>query len=173
MFNVPYLIKTLKTNKLSELAAVIDSPPLDMNLAIWESIDRGEIKVDEDKDRVTILADVVEPWHNPDLSNKLLRVIQHYAKNNTNITRGRMNGYIKEPITEKGYPMHEYFMSLQYLIDTGVVLEEVIDVPGVKKKRPPHKFAFLCLPENGENNAEWNAGAVNKWIADIEKSKVK
>lgn len=173
MFNVPYLIKTIKTNKLSELAAVIDTPPLDMNLAIWDSIDRGEITVDENKDRVTIITETVEPWHNPDLTNKILRAIQHYAKNNTNITRGRMNGYIKEPITDKGYPMHEYFMSLQYLIDNGTVLEEVISVPGVKGKRQPHVFAFLCLPENAEQNSEWNAKAVNKWIADGEKNKVK
>lgn len=167
--NIPYLIKVIKSNKLSELTAIIDAPPIDMNLAIWDSIDAGEIEIDDEKDRVTVLVEDVQPWHNPDLSNKILRTIQHYASNSTNITRGRLNGYIKEPISEKGYPMHEYFMSLQYLIDTGVVVEEVISVPGIKNKRPPHKFAFLGLPENDEVNAEWNAKAVNKWIDDVAK----
>lgn len=171
--NIPYLVQVAKSNKLSEIVALIDTPPIDMNLAIWDSIDAGEIEVDEEKDRITVLVENIQPWHNPDLSNKILRVIQHYAANETNITRGRLNGYIKEPITDKGYPMHEYFMSLQYLVDTGVVTEDVVSVPGVKNKRPPHKFAFLCLPENDEVNAEWNAKAVNKWIADSEKNKVK
>jgi hypothetical protein len=173
--NIPYLIKVAKTNKLSELVALIDTPPLDMNLAIWDSIDAGEIEVDEEKDRIKVVIpeEDIQPWQDPDLANKLIRTIQHYAKNDTNITRGRLNGYIKEPITDKGYPMHEYFMTLQALIDTGQVTEEIISVPGVKGKREPHKFAFLCLPENGEQNAEWNAKAVNKWIADSEKNKVK
>lgn len=169
--NIPYLLKTIKTNKLSELAAVIDTPPLDMNLAIWDSIDAGEIELNEDKDLVTILTEDVQLWHNPDIASKLLRVIQHYAANEINITRGRLQSYIKEPISGRGYPMHEYLMSLQYLIDTGVISEEIISVPEVKKKRPYHKFVFLCLPEN--NNEEWNAKAVNKWIADFEKNKVK
>lgn len=173
--NIPYLIKVAKTNKLSEIVALIDTPPLDMNLAIWDSIDAGEIKIDEEKDRIHIIMpeEDIQPWQNPDLASKLLRVIQHYAKNETNITRGRLNGYIKEPISDKGYPLHEYHMTLQFLIDNGQIVQEVIDVPGIKGKRQPHKFAFLCLPENGEKNAEWNAKAVNKWIADMEKNKVK
>jgi hypothetical protein len=170
--NIPYLIKTVKTNKLSELVACIDAPPLDMNLAIWDSMDAGEIEIDEAKDRVKAL---VEPelWHNADIANKLIRTIQHYAKNDTNITRGRMNALVKDPVSQLGYPMHEYFMSLQYLVDSGLVVEDVISVPGVKNRRPPHKFAFLCLPENAEKNAEWNAKSVNKWITDMEKNKVK
>lgn len=171
--NIPYLVKVAKSNKLSEVVALMDMPPIDMNLAIWDSIDAGEIEVDEEKDRITVLVETVEPWQNTDLANKIVRVIQHYAKNETNITRGRLNGYVKEPITGKGYPMHEYFMSLQALIDAGTITEEVISVPGVKGKRQPHIFAFLGLPENDEVNAEWNAKAVNKWISDMEKNKVK
>lgn len=167
--NILYLLKTLKTNKLSELVAVIDAPPIDVNLAIWEAMDRGEIELDEEKDRITALKDA-ELWHNPDLTNKLLRVIQHYTRQETNITRGRLNAYIKDPISENGYPMHEYFMSLQYLIDTDTVVEEIVSVPKTKK-RPYHKFVFLCLPEN--DNEEWNAKAVSKWIDGFAKNKVK
>lgn len=53
--NILYLLQILKTNKLSELAEAIDAPPLDMNLGVWEAIDRGEIEVDEDKDRIKAL----------------------------------------------------------------------------------------------------------------------
>lgn len=166
--NIPYLLKTIKTNKLSELVACIEAPPIDVNLAIWEAIDAGDIEIDEDKDRVKVLTEDVQPWHDPELAGKLLRVIQHYCANDTNITRGRMNAFIQEPITTKGYPMHEYFMSLQYLVDNGTVVEEVVSVPK-SGKRPYHKFVFLCLPDN--DNAEWNAKAVNKWIADFEKAK--
>jgi len=81
-----------------------------------------------------------------------------------------MNAYMKDPATGKGYPLHEYLMTMQYLIDTGQVLEHVVSVPQTKK-RPFHRFVFLCLP--GNDNEEWNAKAINKWIADFEKSKVK
>ena len=165
--NIPYLLKTLNTNKLSELMQTIDTPPLDSNLAVWEALDRGEIEIDEDKDRVKALAEP-QPWHNPDLATKLIRVIQHYAQNETNITRGRLNGYMKDPLTSQGYPIHEYLMTLQYLIDEGQVIEEVVSVPKTKG-RPYHRFVFLCLP--GNDNAEWNARAVNKWIDDFAKVK--
>lgn len=167
--NILYLLKILDTSKLSELVAVIDLPPLDMNLALWGAIDAGEIEIDEDKDRVKALKEA-EAWHEPDLSNKLLRVIQHYAKNESNITVGRLNSYMKDPASGVGYKVHEYLMSMQYLIDNGQVTEDMISVPKTPK-RPYHKFVFLCLPENP--NAEWNAKAVNKWIANFESTKVK
>lgn len=168
--NILYLLKVLKTNKITELAQAIDAPPLDMNLAIWAAIDAGEIEMDEDKNRVEPLKEATV-WQDPELATKLLRVIQHYAKNGTNITRGRLQSYIKEPITGQGYPLHEYLMTLQSLVDAGTVIEEVVSVPGVKKVRPPHKFVFLCLP--GNDNEEMNAKAVNKWIDDFAKTKVK
>lgn len=167
--NILYLIKCLNTNKLSELAEAIDAPPLDMNLAIWEAIDRGEIEVDEKKDRITVLKEA-DVWTDEGLANKIIRVLQHYATNETNITRGRLQSYIKDPLTGQGYAFHEYIMTLQSLVDSGIVVEETIAVPKTKN-RPYHRFVFLCLPENP--NAEWNAKAVNKWIADFANSKVK
>lgn len=167
--NVLYLLKILETNKLSELVQMMDLAPLDMNLAIWEAIDNGEIEIDEDKDRVKALKEA-EPWQNPALSSKLIRVIQHYAANESNITVGRLNGYMKDPTSGVGYPVHEYLMSMQFMIDNGQVVEEVISVPKTGK-RPYHRFVFLCLP--GNPNEEWNARAVNKWIAGFEKNKVK
>lgn len=167
--NILYLLKTLNTNKLSELVANIDLPPLDMNLAIWGAIDAGEIEVNEEKDRVTALKDA-EPSSDPDLSSKLIRVIQHYAANEVNVTRGRLNTYVKDPVSGQGHAWHEYIMALQHLIDDGHVVEEVLSVPKTKK-RPYHKFVFLGLPEN--DNAEWNAREVNKWIANFESGKVK
>lgn len=166
--NIPYLLKKLDTTELSELAANIDLPILDMNLAIWDSIDKGEISVDEEKNEVKLLVEPT-PSFDDDLKSKLLRVVQHYAKNGSNVTRGRLTTYIKDPVTNQGYGWHEYITTLEFMIDNGEIVQEVIDVPGVKKKRPPHKFAFLCLPENNENgvNEEMNAKAVSKWIDDF------
>jgi hypothetical protein len=167
--NILYLIKTIESTKLSDLVSAIDAPPLDMDLAIWDSIDRGEIEVDGQKDRVKVLKEDYEMWHDPDLATKLLRVVQHYAANGSNVTRGRMDGEVKDP-SGNGYPWHEYLMTRQYLVDTGVVEEEVISVPKTKK-RPFHRFVFMGLP--GNDNAEMNAKAVNKWLAQWESSKVK
>ena len=183
--NVAYLLKILNTDQLSELVANIDEPALDMNLAIWEAIDRGEIVVDEEAGTVKLVSDP-EPSSDPDLKNKILRVIQHYAREEINVTRGRLNSLVKDPITGKGYPWHEYIMAVQHLIDGELVHQDVIDVPAATKKftdkkgrkktkeiRPAHKFAFLGLAENGEKNAEWNAKEVDKWIATIEAEMVK
>lgn len=168
--NIPYLLKILKTNKLSELVENIDLPPLDMNLMIKDAEKAGEIKVDFDKNRVEALKDP-EVTFNADLANKLLRTIQHYWAEETNPTRGRLNGLIKDPVTGTGYGWHDYLTSLQYLIDSGQVIEMIESVPGVgkgKKARPPRKFVFLCSAENP--NEDWNRNDVNKWIANWNKN---
>jgi hypothetical protein len=166
------LLKTLDTEKLSEVVTCIEATPLEMNLALWDAETAGEIELDQEKDHIKLLTDAVQPWHNPELTNKLIRTIQHYAQNETNITRGRMNSLVKDPVTNTGYLTHEYIMSMQYLIDEGQVTEEIISVPKTGK-RPFHKFVFIGLPENAEQNPEWNAKAVNKWIDDFAKNAVK
>lgn len=167
--NIPYLLKILKTNKLSELVANIDLPPIDLNLAIWDSVKYGEVEVDETKDRITAL---VEPEisFDSDLASKLLRVIQHYASKEINVTRGTLNSVIKDPTNGNGYAWHEYIAALQYLLDTGQIVEEQVEVEKTKD-RPYHKFVFLCLEDNP--NEEWNRREVNKWVANFKPNEVK
>lgn len=183
--NIPYLAQVLKTEKFSEVYGNLDLTILDANLAIWDSIKAGEIEVNEEEDTIKVLVPVV-PSSDADLGNKLLRTIQHYAENDTIISRGRLNPQIKDPLTGKGYPYHDYIMALQHLIDEGVVVESVLDIKEKKKfvttkkgkqkevlAHPAHKFAFLGLPENDEKNEEWSAKVANKWVADIEKEMLK
>lgn len=165
--NIPYLLKILNTNKLSELVANIELPPLDMNLAIWDAEKAGEIEVDADKDKIKALKDP-EITFDSDLASKLLRTMQQYESQEINITRGRLNSLIKDPVTNKGYPYHEYLMALHYLIESGQIVQQEIAVPKTGK-RPYHKFVFLCFPDNP--NEEWNAREVNKWIANFAKQK--
>lgn len=165
--NIPYLLKILDTNKLSELVANIDLPPLDMNLLIKDAEKAGQIEVDLKKDRVTALVEP-EVTFNSDLANKLLRTMQHYWAEEVNPTRGRLNSLVKDPITGQGYGWHDYLTSLQYLIDSGQIVEMTESVPK-ERKRPYHKFVFLCLPDNP--NEDWNRTEVNKWIANWNKNK--
>lgn len=165
--NLPYLLKILDTNKLSELVANLDLPPIDINLAIWDAVKAGQIEIDEEKDRIKALVPP-EITFDSDLASKLLRVMQHYEQKELNITRGRLNSSIKDPVTNKGYPYHEYLMALHYLIESGQIIQEVVSVPKAGE-RPYHKFVFLCFPDNP--NEEWNKGEVNKWIASFAKSK--
>lgn len=167
--NILYLLKILNTNKLSELVANIDAPFLDINLAIWDAVKNGDVEIDEKKDRITALKEH-EITFNSDLASKLLRVIQHYNERETNITRGRLNNLVKNTATEFNHKWHDYLMALQYLIDSGQVEEQVVAVPQTKK-RPYHKFVFLCVQDNP--NEEWNSREVNKWIANWERKKVK
>lgn len=165
--NILYLLKILKTNKLSELVANIDAPFLDLNLAIWEAEREGLVEVNEKKDRITPLKEH-EISFDSDLANKLLRVIQHYASKEINITRGRLTTLAKNQGSEFNYPYHQYLMALQYLIDSGQVEEAIVSVPK-EGKRPYHKFVFLQLPDNP--NDDWNRQEVNKWIANWHKKK--
>lgn len=167
--NIPYLLKILDTNKIQELVSNIDLPPIDINLAIWDAVKAEQVEVDENKGTIRAL---VEPeiTFNSDLASKLLRVIQHYASKEINVTRGTLNGVIKDPNTDRGYAWHEYLMALNYLIESGQVLELEVSVPKTKD-RPYHKFVFLGL--EGNDNEEWNAREVNKWIANFKPNKVK
>lgn len=165
--NIPYLLKILDTNKLSELVANIDLPPLDLNLAIWDAEKAGQIEVDIDKDRVKALTEP-EISFDSDLANKLLRVMQQYQSKQINVTRGRLNNMIKDPVTGLGYGYHEYLMALHYLVDSNQIEEEVMSVPKAAD-RPYHKFVFLQFPENP--NEDWNRAEVNKWIANFNKKK--
>lgn len=167
--NILYLLKTIDSNKLSDLVAAIDAAPIDINLAIWDAIDNGDIEVDGNKDRVKALKEA-EEWHSPLLANMIIRVVQHYAKNETNITRGRLDADMKDPTTGDGYKWHEYLMTLQAMIDKGVIIEDIRTVPKTKN-RPFHRFVFLCLPEN--DNEEWNSRQINKWIDNFKPNKVK
>lgn len=165
--NIPYLLKILNSNKIKDLVDIIDAPPIDINLAIWDGVKNGQLAVNEKKDTIRSLVEP-EASFDSDLANKLIRVIQHYVSEETNVTRGTLNGVIKDHNTGKGYPWHEYIMALQYLIDSEQVIEDVISVPKLGD-RPYHKFVFLCLPDNP--NDEWNAREVNKWIANWNKQK--
>lgn len=165
--NVPYLLKILGTKKLSELVENIDLPFLDINLILFDAEKAGEVEIDREKDKIKALKEP-EITFDPVLANKLLRVIQHYESKEKNITRGKLNSWIKDPVTGLGYGWHEYLMALQYLIDSDQIQEEVVSVPQ-SGERPYHKFVFLQLPNNP--NEDWNRTEVNKWIATWNRKK--
>lgn len=169
--NILYLLKVLKTTKMSELVQNIEAPQIDINIAVWDAIKNGEIEVVDNKKGEEVVSPLkeAESWHDPKLVSKITRVMQHYAENKANITRGKLYHFSKDVSTGQGYPTHEFLMSLQWMIDEGLIIEDTISVPEIKNKRPYHRFVFLCLPEN--DNQEWNAKAVNTWIDNWAKSK--
>lgn len=165
MVNIPCLLKILNTKKLSELVANIDLPPLDLNLLIWDAEKAGEIEVNLEKDKVTALTEP-EITFDSDLASKLLRTLQHYEVREINATRGRLNSLIKDPSTGEGYPYHEYLLALNYLTESGQVIEMPVEVPKTGK-RLYKKFVFLCFPDN--DNETWNKKEVNNFIANWNK----
>lgn len=167
--NILYLLEILETKKVSELVEAIDLPPIDINLIIWSAIENGEIEINESKDEIVALKPAT-PSCDESLAEKLLAVVKHYAKEEFNVTRGTLNKTIKDPTTGKGYLWHEYLMAYRWLVDTGAIEEGIVSVPQTKK-HPYHKFVFLGLP--GNPNEEWNAREINKWIARFDSNKVK
>lgn len=166
--NILYLLKVLDTHKISELVEAIDAPPIDINLALWDATEKGEVEIKWDKDRIKTLKKAV-PWHDAELERKLLRVIRRYNNQGESITRGRMTGWIQDPVTRKGYPFHEYLMTLQWLIDNGHVVERKIKIPEIKDKRPYKEFDFLDLA--AFDNEAWQKKAVSKWLAEFDNNK--
>jgi hypothetical protein len=167
--DIIYLLRILETDKVSELVQNIDLAPIDINLQIWAAIEEGYVEVDEQKGTIKPLVTHI-PSCDRALADKLLAVITHYASKQLNVTRGVLNSTVKDPMSGKGYAWHEYLMALQWLIDTKRVEESVVSVPKTGK-RPYHKFVFLGLPDNP--NEEWNAREVNKWIDNFSTKKVK
>lgn len=165
--NIPYLLKILETNKLSELVENLDLPFLDIDLAIDDAVAAGQVEVNRDKDRIKAL---VEPeiTFDSDLASKLLRTMQHREKKELNITRGRLNSLVKNNVSQYNYKYHEYLMALHYLLDSGQIEQEVVTVPKTES-RPYHKFVFLQFPDNP--NEDWNKREVNKFIANFAKKK--
>lgn len=169
--NVLYLLNILNTNKLSELVANIDLPLVDINLSIWDAEEQGLIKVDHDKDKVQALTEDYELTAEPELQDKILRVMHHYERQNTNITRGRLNLLFKSQQSDYNYRWHDYLMALQYLIDSKQVITETITVPEIKNKRPYHKFVFLSFPTNLDK--DWNKTEVENWKKNFTTKKKK
>ena len=169
MINILYLLKVLETNKISELVAEIEAAPLDIDLALDDAVEAGEVEVNRDKDYIAPLKEPV-PSCNRELADKILRVMQHRANKQINITRGKLNGLIKDPMSGRGYDWHDYITTVQYLIDTGEAEQLEVSVPQ-NGDRPYHNFAFLCLPENP--NEEWNSREINKWMSLFDKKKTK
>jgi hypothetical protein len=167
MINVLYLLKQLETNKLSVLVENIDAPLLDINVALFESEDSGQVKIDHKKDKIEALQEAT-PSYDVDLADKMLSVIKHYASKEINISAGKLQSWVKNPGLDHNYPYHDYVCTLQYLIDTNQIIEETVTVPQMNK-RPFHRFVFLCLKDNP--NEEWNSREVNKWIARWDKNK--
>ncbi len=169
MININYLLHILGTDKITDLVENIDLPPIDINLAIWEAVENGWVELDEIKGTIKALTTHI-PTCDSELADKLLAVVEYYASKEINVTRGVLNNTVKDPVTGLGYKWHDYLTSLQWLIDNGKLEEEEVVVPE-NGKRPYHKFVFLGIP--GNPNQEWNAREVNKWIANFSKSKVK
>lgn len=165
--NIPYLLKILGTNKLSELVENIDLVPLDLNLVLFDAENNGEVVIDRKKDKIKALKEP-EITFDSDLAGKLLRYMQQHQRKEINITRGRLNTLIKDPVTGMGYPYHEYLMALQYLIDSEQIEQAVESVPK-EGDRPYHKFVFMQFP--GDPNEDWNRREINKWIANFRKKK--
>lgn len=145
----------------------IDLPFLDINLAIDDAIEAGQIEVDREKDRIELLQKP-EVTFDSDLAGKLLRTMQHYAKKELNITRGRLTSLVKNNGSQFNYPYHDYLMALQYLIDSKQIEVEEVTIPK-QGKRPFQKWFVLQFP--GNPNEDWNRNAVNKFIANWNKNK--
>lgn len=169
MINIPYLLKVLKTTDLEILVQNIDAPLLDINVALFEAEDNGEIEVNRKKGKVKVLVDV-EPSRDDALAEKILKIMRHYEKKEINISVGKLTSWAKNSAIDYNYPYHVYICTLQSLIDSGEIQEQEVSVPKLKD-RPYHRFVFLCF--DGNPNEDWNAKEVQKWITNWENNKVK
>lgn len=172
--NLPYILKTLKTTKLSELVANIDAPPIDINIALWDAVKNGSIELNEAKDKVKLLVEVETPKNMTieeiEMRQKVLRVIDEFGKREALPTRGRLIGYIKDPVTQQGYKTHDLIVAVQSLLDEGLIVEKILSVPAIKDVRPFNRFVFYGFPDNQQMD-EWAEKAIAKWLAQFDKKK--
>lgn len=158
--NILYLLKTLDTTNLEDVVKSIDLAPLDLNLAIGEAEARGEIEVDREKGKIKALVESTDTWHDPELADKILRTMDLYAAQKHNLTAGRLNSLIYIPGGDNFYKLHEYLMTVQHLIDTGVIYEDKRTIPEVNKM-PGTTLIFLC--REGIGDKSWNDADTEEW----------
>lgn len=168
-----YLIKALDTNDLKEVIGHLSLSPLDIDLLLYEAQEKGEIEIDKEKARITVLTDPT-PYYDVALADKLVKTMNYYDKQGANITRNRLEQNALDLAGKHGCPIHDFVCTL-YALEQGdvagmpKVYKYEISVPEIKDKRPANTFVFYTLLDH----QEYGASAVNDFIDQWDKKEVK
>jgi hypothetical protein len=158
------LLKALNTNKLDVVVANISMSPLDIDVLLYESQDRGDVEIDKKKGTIKALKEPESFYQNPHLYSQICKIVGFYDQQEANITRSRLEMIALDPNGTNGYLRHDFFCTLFALEEDAKVNKYSITVPK-RGKRPYHEFEFYTFLDH----QEFGAKAVNDFIAQFDK----
>lgn len=157
------LIKVLATNDLDIIVANIELPPIDIDVMLYEAQENGEVEIDKEKNTIKALKEPEYLYSEPKLYGQIMKLVEHYDKQEANITKSRLEGVVLNP-GGFGYPRHDFVCTLFCIEENAKVKKYEIKVPK-SKKRPAHTFEFYTLLDH----QEYGAKAVNAFIDSFDK----
>lgn len=164
------LLEALKTEDLKTVVGYLDMAPLDIDLLLYEAQENGDIEINKEKAKIKALKPAKELYYEPQLAEKLLKIIKRYDDQDANITRSRLEEVTLNLQGKRGYPIHDFICTM-YALEQHEdkawpeVYKYEISVPEVKKKRPANTFVFYTLLDH----QEYGAKAVNDFIEQWDK----
>lgn len=158
------LIKALGTDDLIEVIKRISLAQIDIDVMLYEAQESGAVEIDKEKGKVKVIKDPETIYYNEKLLSQIKKIIRFYDQQEANITRSRLENIVTDPVGIHGYPIHDFYCTMYYLDESGVVNKYSIDVPK-KGERPAHTFEFYTYLDH----KEFGAKAVNNFIDQFSK----
>lgn len=172
--NILYLMRILnfKKGKLDDFfeqtGLLLQESYLDVNIALWEAVDRGEISL-TNTDKGVVLEDKGKLLNrfgvDIDLAEKLVKVVNQYSKDGRLIDKNRLDSYV---ITGNlmDPKFHVYFCALDWLVEEGKLIRDVITVEADKAfKRPKRVFMVFMMP--GEQDKGFQQKFIDAWLSQF------
>ena len=165
---LPTLLKALDTTDLGRVVGYLSMAPIDIDLMLYEAQDNGEVEINKEKGTVKLLKEPEDIYYSVDLAPKLVKIIQRYDMQGSNITRSRLEEITLALNGKYGYPIHDFICTLYALTEGKVYLypkvnKYDISLPEIKKKRPYHLFEFYTFLDHQEFGAKAVNAAIDQW----------
>ena len=158
------LLKALGTEDLAEVVRNISLAPIDIDVLLYEAQEKGEVKIDREKNTIKALKQPESIYYNEKLLEQIKKTVRFYDKQGANIARNRLEMVVIDPMGINGYPRHDFYCTMYYIDESGDINKYEIDVPK-KGQRPANKFEFYTF----EDHQEFGAKAVNNFIDQFKK----
>lgn len=144
MHKLVYLANEYPGAKMGKLVNLFQMPLIDFNAAVWLACDLGYMTVDEKTGKFKVV-DIPTQWAFGDrlrtLIGTLTFVFNRLAKNETDLGESELNDW------NRGYPVHDQFIAVKYLLNEGFL--DSYEIKSVDFKGAPEAtYTFYCLAGN-------------------------
>lgn len=153
---VSYLFQQFPKHSPSELIALLQMPPIEVNSAMWLAQELGWItELDKKKDRIKFV-EAPDNWHfgwvEDVLETTLAYCFKRLAQDETDLDEHFLSEWTA------GYPAHDVIIAMKRLLADKVLSEYVLT--DVDKDGTENKYKFFTLYENRDK--QWGKKSFKK-----------